>query len=300
MNSPLVSIAIPAYKKEWLREAIESVISQSYPNWELLIVDDHSPFNLKDIVSSYLSDGRIKYYYNEENLGKKSIVYNWNHCLDFAHGDFFVLLCDDDILKPNFVSTLLSLAEMHPYCNVFHAKTELWDSVNNSIIGISGDWDSYENSMSFIENTINGRRKHTITEFLLRTDVVRHNGGYVIYPAGFYSDDVSILNFMKDGGIYTSNEVLVRYRKSEINISTLNAYNVEKVKAALLYYSWLNKHASSKFETVIINRLDYDLYEFLSKASNVVDAIKILLLVPNNVWPITKKIFLLLSYLHKK
>ena len=61
----LVTIAIPAYKRKWLNEAIESALAQNYKDIELIIVDDHSPQNLKDIVEPYLSDGRVSYYYNE-------------------------------------------------------------------------------------------------------------------------------------------------------------------------------------------------------------------------------------------
>ena len=48
--SGLVSIAIPAYKKKWLKEAIVSALSQDYPNIEVIIVDDHSPQNLREVV----------------------------------------------------------------------------------------------------------------------------------------------------------------------------------------------------------------------------------------------------------
>lgn len=65
----LVSIAIPAYKRKWLKEAIYSALSQDYQNIEVIIVDDHSPQNLRDIVSPFLIDKRVSYYYNEINLG---------------------------------------------------------------------------------------------------------------------------------------------------------------------------------------------------------------------------------------
>ena len=65
--SGLVSIAIPAYKKKWLKEAIVSALSQDYPNIEVIIVDDHSPQNLREVVVPFLIDKRVSYYYNEIN-----------------------------------------------------------------------------------------------------------------------------------------------------------------------------------------------------------------------------------------
>ena len=79
----LVSIAIPAYKATYLYEAIESALSQDYKNIELIIVDDCSPYHLDNIVNKFY-DSRISYYKNEENLGKVSIVHNWNKCLSLA------------------------------------------------------------------------------------------------------------------------------------------------------------------------------------------------------------------------
>lgn len=71
----LVSIAIPAYKERYLAEAIDSALGQDYTNIELIIVNDHSPSDLKSIVKKY-NDKRIKYYENKRNLGKRSIVNN--------------------------------------------------------------------------------------------------------------------------------------------------------------------------------------------------------------------------------
>ena len=88
----LVSIAIPAYKRKWLKEAIESALAQDYDNIELIIVDDHSPQNLREIVSPYLTNKRVSYHYNKENVGKDSVANNWNRCLEYAKGEFFVVM----------------------------------------------------------------------------------------------------------------------------------------------------------------------------------------------------------------
>lgn len=59
-----ITIAIPAYKANFLKEAIESVVQQSYNDWELVIVNDHSPHDLTSIVEPFLCDDRIKYFIN--------------------------------------------------------------------------------------------------------------------------------------------------------------------------------------------------------------------------------------------
>ena len=94
----LVSVVIPAYKSAYLFDAISSVLSQTYKNLELIIVNDASPEDITSIVESF-NDPRIRYYINERNIGALDLVKNWNLCLSYAQGDFFCLLCDDDMMS---------------------------------------------------------------------------------------------------------------------------------------------------------------------------------------------------------
>ena len=144
-KQPLVTIAIPAYKKKYIKEAIDSALNQDYKNIEVIIVNDKSPYNLKDIIDQY-EDNRIIYYENERNIGKHNPVNNWNRCVELAKGELFTLLCDDDKLMPNFVSELLKLAEKYQECNVFHARR----IIKNELTGeISEDeiWPEWENAI---------------------------------------------------------------------------------------------------------------------------------------------------------
>ena len=75
--NPLFSIAITAFKKRFLQESILSVIKQTVSNWELVIVDDCSPEDLKNIVT-FFNDTRIKYFKNPKNIGAIDVVDNWN------------------------------------------------------------------------------------------------------------------------------------------------------------------------------------------------------------------------------
>ena len=86
----LVTIAIPAYKADFLCDAISSALNQSYPFIELLIIDDDSPYDINGIVCQF-HDNRIRYCRNKTNLGSESAAHNWNKCLDEAKGEYFVL-----------------------------------------------------------------------------------------------------------------------------------------------------------------------------------------------------------------
>lgn len=94
----LVSVIMPSYNTAtYIGETIQSVISQSYTEWELIIVDDCSEDDTDEIVASYLSDERIKYVKNKNNLGA---AMSRNIALRMAMGKWIAFLDSDDLWKP--------------------------------------------------------------------------------------------------------------------------------------------------------------------------------------------------------
>jgi len=97
-SKPRISIIMPTYNRTtYLRQAIQSVMNQTFNNWELIVVDDGSEMNnninpVKEIVEDF-KDARIKYF-RKENGGLSSAL---NYGLDVAEGDYIALLDDDDI-----------------------------------------------------------------------------------------------------------------------------------------------------------------------------------------------------------
>lgn len=96
MKDGLVSIVMPAYNSEkYIGETIESVLAQTYQNWELLIVDDCSTDNTPNIVRSYLGkDSRVKYYRLSQNLGAAAAR---NKAMYEATGEYMAFLDSDDL-----------------------------------------------------------------------------------------------------------------------------------------------------------------------------------------------------------
>lgn len=96
--SPIISIVVPTYNtpEKFLREMIESVINQTYINWELCIADGSIKNNIRYIIEEYKEkDSRIKVKYLERNKG---ISENTNEALSLATGDYIALLDHDDLL----------------------------------------------------------------------------------------------------------------------------------------------------------------------------------------------------------
>lgn len=246
MNHPLVTIAIPAYKRRWIAESIQSAQKQDYCNIEIIIVDDDSPQNLKEVIQPFLIDDRIHYYKNEKNLGTESIVLNWNRCLQYATGEYFVLLCDDDILSPNFVSSLIALAQKHPSCNIYHARK--WNMNEAGDKTESPVWPEYETGEEFLRQRLMKYRHHTISEFLIKTEILHSLGGYVVFPSGFYSDNASIIQLSQVGGIASSRDCLMTFRCSDEHItgSTSPKNCWDKYLAAIAYWKWISRYPVAK------------------------------------------------------
>lgn len=241
-NRPLITVAIPAYKSDFLESAIESVVNQTYRNLEILVVDDQSPNNVKSIVEKF-SDSRICYHRNAENLGKKDPANNWNECLRLAKGEFFSLLCDDDIYSTNFVEEMLVLAEKFPNVGVFRARVKLIDQ-NGKLLNFYPSSPEYETAINYMIDMGNGVRKQTISEFMYRTDFLKKQGGYANLPKAMCADHLTIYRLGLKGGIASSLLPLVSFRLSDINLSGhgLDSSNIkEKLIANNLFVKEIEK-----------------------------------------------------------
>ena len=159
------SVTIPAYKSQYLKGAIESVVSQTYSDWELIIVDDCSPENLKSIAEPFLNDKRISYYRNEKNCGAIDVVDNWNICLNHCTGDYVICMGDDDRLQPCCLEEYQRLIAQYPGLNVYHARTRIIDDAGNSL-EIQEEWPSYETCQEMLYGQWKENRKQFIGDFL--------------------------------------------------------------------------------------------------------------------------------------
>lgn len=111
--SNLVSIIMPSYNTgRFISETIESVLAQSYSNWELIIVDDCSKDNTDDVVSQYLADERIRYIKNETNSGA---AVSRNRALREAKGKWIAFLDSDDLWEQDKLKNQIAFMVNNDY-----------------------------------------------------------------------------------------------------------------------------------------------------------------------------------------
>lgn len=109
----LVSIIMPSYNTgKYIVETIESVLSQSYKNWELIIVDDCSTDGTDKIVAPYLYDNRIRYMENKKNSGA---AVSRNRALKDAKGRWIAFLDSDDLWMPEKLEKQIRFMEENDY-----------------------------------------------------------------------------------------------------------------------------------------------------------------------------------------
>lgn len=129
---PLVSIIIPVYnpEREWLEQALDSVMSQVYSNWELCICDDGSNREgVREILSRYERlDDRIKVKYSERNTGISGAS---NEALSLAAGEFVGLLDHDDELTPDALFEIVKLLQEHPEADLVYTDEDKIDETGN-------------------------------------------------------------------------------------------------------------------------------------------------------------------------
>lgn len=113
---PKVSVLMPVYKtdRKYLREAIESILTQTFTDFEFLILDDCPEDAREDVVRSY-DDARIKYCKNEKNLG---ISASHNKLIDMAQGEYLAIFDHDDISLPERFAKEVAYLDEHPKVGV--------------------------------------------------------------------------------------------------------------------------------------------------------------------------------------
>lgn len=211
------SIAIPAYKAKFLKECIDSILLQTYKNFELIILNDDSPEDLYSIVKLY-EDTRIRYYVNEKNCGAINVVDNWNKCLYYAKGDFIICMGDDDKLMPSCLEEYVKIIEKYPNLDAFHTRVIRIDD-DSHIIDILEDRAETESVYSLMRHRFKSRQQY-IGDFCYRTSKLKEIGGYYKLPLAWTSDDITSYLMASSNGIANTNVATFMYR--------INAYTISR------------------------------------------------------------------------
>lgn len=204
---PLVSICIPAYNAErFIAETLESALRQDYPMTEIIVSDDCSTDHTAEIVRQYEGHG-VNLLTHGKNLGRYP---NCNAVILGSSGDYICKLDADDLLAPEYISSLVSVMEAHPQVAFAHCACRLIDA--------DGKFLGYERSVhgSFIRNGLEEWPRYVygpraINIVMLRRSAFDAVGGYDERFA--YSGDWKMhRDLLGIGDVFYHDKILASYR----------------------------------------------------------------------------------------
>lgn len=216
----LVSIITPTYNSgEFIGETIESVLKQSYPNWEMIIVDDCSTDNTKEIVEKYINiDSRIKYYLLETNSGAAIAR---TKAMELAGGKYMAFLDSDDLWTEDKIEQQLSFMNRNNYSFTCTAYEQI------------------DENSTLLNKTLKPKVKTNYNGVLLSCPVgnstviynVERLGKFTVPNIRKRNDDALWLQILKkEKFIYGMPEVLMKYR--------LRRNSISSNKIELIKYHW--------------------------------------------------------------
>ena len=266
------SFVLPAYKSDYLQDAIDSILQQTVSDFELIIVDDASPYHLETIVNRY-DDQRVIFHKNKENIGSKNLVENWNKCIKYAKGDYVILASDDDIYSPLFLQQVDERVKEYPEVDIIRSRVNRIDS-KGTITDIEQVYKPYMPFSEFVFYWSKGII-NCIANYVFKRTSLLNTGGFVDMPCAWFSDDITVVN-MAINGVATTEDALFYFRTSDKSVSwTFDKETIKKKwEANGMFYNWLNDTIIPKMKALPQNDIEI-LYQ-INAIFNVRNRVKIM------------------------
>jgi teichuronic acid biosynthesis glycosyltransferase TuaG len=226
LQNNLISIITPSYNsKRFIKETIDSVISQTYQNWEMIIVDDKSKDDSVEFIKDLIKDeGKIKLIVLDKNIGAAMAR---NKAIDIAQGRYIAFLDSDDIWLPQKLEKQLSFMHNNNYpisftsYEIIDENSQLNNNIINSVKSL--------NLEQYLKNTIIGFSTSMIDSVLIDKEIKFLN-------IRIRQDANLWVTLLKQGYMaYGIDEVLAKYR---VHSSSISANKIKAAKGVWnLYYN---------------------------------------------------------------
>jgi glycosyltransferase involved in cell wall biosynthesis len=214
-TAPEVTIGLPVYNgANYLAEALESVLAQSYGDYEVLVADNASDDATEEICRAFAErDARVIYHRHETNLGA---AYNYNFCVHQARGRFFKWLAHDDLIHRDFLKHCMALDALRPEGVAAFVPRVCWIDADGQVQRYyepPRDWDG-RSVVSRVRCLLGDREwsylVHPYPIFsLLRTDLLRRTE---LIRAFYSADKLTVFQLALEGDLVDIPEYLI-YRR---------------------------------------------------------------------------------------
>jgi glycosyltransferase involved in cell wall biosynthesis len=167
-SQPLVSVIIPTYNyARFIAEAVASVQSQTYSNWEIIVVDDGSTDNTEEVVKNLAADEPRISYLRQDNARQAAAR---NNGIRHAGGDYFQFLDADDLIEPQKLERQVAFLEQHPDVDITYSGVRYFSSDRAGELRLSRQYSSWEDSGAWMPE-ISGQGKEILLA-LLRNNIM--------------------------------------------------------------------------------------------------------------------------------
>ena len=258
---PLVSVVVPVYNgADIIGGTLESILNQTYSNMEIIVVDDASTDNSREIISSY-KDSRIRPVFLEKN---HNVCYSGNIGFQLAKGKYVALIGHDDLWKEDKLEKQVSFLEKHPTCTVCFTWVDIIDEDKN-IINDQWQWlydifcgNNYSQDY-WKKVLLLGGNQFCAPSACIRRAFLGKTGFYR-YGLVQLQDYDLWMRLLCEGPVYVLQEKLVLYRrfaKEGRNLSSINreSQNRGRHEQQWIQDSFINKLASEEFVRIFKNDL---------------------------------------------
>lgn len=247
--NPKVSVIIPNYNhSKYLRERIESVLNQSYQDFEVIILDDCSSDNSKVIIKEYEDNPKVSHIvFNTENSG--STFKQWKKGFDLAQGEYIWIAESDDMAHPDFLKIILSSINEDKSV-VLAASGITFIDENSKITGhftiSKSKHPRIYNSQQFIrENMLLGNHLLNASSAIFRRDVVKDiSNEYTTLQAS--GDYLFWLELANKGKVVEVPDELDYFRKYSTSVTPRLYGTGQTFDEAKIIFNWLIRHGYLK------------------------------------------------------
>jgi glycosyltransferase involved in cell wall biosynthesis len=210
--SDLVTIGVPVYKRlGFLPNVLRSVSEQKYPAIELIVSDNGlNGGEVPQLVRRHYS----KPFKFRQSPSIVSMPTHFNQIIQRASGKYFMILCDDDEISPNFVSEMAALLARYPSASVALSRQEIMDESGKTIRTSSDDLPPIVSGPEFIKSLwrTSQYKFAGLASFFSRTQALRACGGYPELWRGHSHDDALVVKLCLDNHVAMSSRATFRFR----------------------------------------------------------------------------------------
>ena len=240
---PIVSIIIPCYNQaKYLSETLDSVLAQTYQDWECIIINDGSSDSTEDIAEKYCAEDSRFFYIYQDNQG---VVAARNNAISQSHGKYLLPLDGDDMIHKRYIEEAVKVIERDPKLKLVCCECEY-----------IGDKTGRIELPKYSLETLCERNCFVCTSLFRRIDFDRIGG---------YNDNMKLgledwdfwLSLLENGGkVYRIPEVLFYYRKMQTSRNNSYASSIEILKQNirnnhLLLFNKIDKKKKNIFYRIV-------------------------------------------------